>query len=170
MEGLLSAHDTIASGDIVALDAPATDVLLTSEDAHYISKESTGIKIVNIDKTNEPLVRIIFTPSFFLKKKCLGSNNCIFQGATVRNEGEAVIIGRIVKGGAADKSGLLHEGDEVLQVNGVDMRGKTIHDVCDILSGMIGTLTFLIIPGHTPRPIQPTNTNTVVRFSKMITK
>lgn len=35
------------------------------------------------------------------------------SGATVRNEGEAVIIGRIVRGGAAEKSGLLHEGDEV---------------------------------------------------------
>lgn len=34
-------------------------------------------------------------------------------GATVRNEGDAVIIGRIVRGGAAEKSGLLHEGDEV---------------------------------------------------------
>ena len=29
----------------------------------------------------------------------------IFQGATVKNEGESVIIGRIVKGGAAEKSG-----------------------------------------------------------------
>ena len=29
----------------------------------------------------------------------------IFQGATVRNEGESVVISRIVKGGTADKSG-----------------------------------------------------------------
>jgi C-terminal processing protease CtpA/Prc len=35
------------------------------------------------------------------------------SGATVRNEGDAVIIGRVVRGGAAEKSGLLHEGDEV---------------------------------------------------------
>ena len=28
----------------------------------------------------------------------------------MRNEGESVVIGRIVKGGAAEKSGLLHEG------------------------------------------------------------
>lgn len=42
------------------------------------------------------------------------------------------------------------------------MRGKSIHDVCDILSGMIGTLTFLIIPGHTPRPMQSANINSVV--------
>lgn len=138
MEGLLYAHDAIASGEVVALETAGTDAVPASQESHYLQGQSTGIKIVNIDKTNEPL------------------------GATVRNEGDAVIIGRVVKGGAADKSGLLHEGDEVLQVNGIDMRGKTIHDVCDILSGMIGTLTFLIIPGHTPKPTQSSNTNTLV--------
>lgn len=29
--------------------------------------------------------------------------------------------------------GLLHEGDEILEVNGVEMRGKTVNDVCDVL-------------------------------------
>lgn len=59
------------------------------------------------------------------------------------------MIGRIVKGGAAEKSGLLHEGDEVLEVNGIEMRGKSVNEVCDILSRMTGTLTFLIIPEST---------------------
>lgn len=68
------------------------------------------------------------------------------QGATVRNEGDSVIIGRVVRGGAADKSGLLHEGDEVLEVNGIEMRGKSVNEVCDLLSAMTGTLTFLIVP------------------------
>ncbi|KAL0280699.1 UNVERIFIED_CONTAM: hypothetical protein PYX00_001917 [Menopon gallinae] len=140
MEGLLYAHDTIASGEVVALESSPTDAAPSPAESYYLPSQSAGIKIVNIDKTNEPL------------------------GATVRNDGEAVIIGRIVKGGAADKSGLLHEGDEVLQVNGVDMRGKTIHDVCDILSGMVGTLTFLIIPGHTPRPTQSSTTNTLIHM------
>lgn len=58
-----------------------------------------------------------------------------FQGATIRNEGDSVIIGRIVKGGAAEKSGLLHEGDEILEVNGVEVRGKSVNDVCDMLAG-----------------------------------
>jgi len=51
----------------------------------------------------------------------------------VRNEGEAVIIGRIVKGGVAEKSGLLHEGDEILEINGVEIRGMSINDVCDLM-------------------------------------
>lgn len=66
-------------------------------------------------------------------------------GATVRNESDGtVIIGRIVIGGAAEKSGLLHEGDEILEVNGIEMKGRNVNQVCDILSDMTGTLTFVI--------------------------
>ena len=52
-----------------------------------------SIQIVRIEKTSEPL------------------------GATVRNEDEAVVVGRIMRGGTAEASGLLHEGDEVLEVS-----------------------------------------------------
>jgi MAGUK p55 subfamily protein 5 len=55
---------------------------------------------VRIEKTNEPL------------------------GATVKNEGEAIVVGRIIRGGTAEASGLLHEGDEILEVNEVELRGK----------------------------------------------
>lgn len=68
------------------------------------------------------------------------------MGATIRNEGDAVVIGRVVRGGAAEKSGLLHEGDEILEVNGIEMRSKSVNDVCSILAGMSGTLTFLVVP------------------------
>lgn len=60
-----------------------------------------------------------------------------------------ILPGRVVRGGAAHKSGLLHEGDEVLEVNGVEMRGKTVNEVCDILAGMQGSLTFLVLPAPT---------------------
>lgn len=96
-----------------------------------------SIKIVRIQKTADPL------------------------GATVRNEGESVIIGRIVKGGAADKSGLLHEGDEILEINGTDVRGKTIGEVCDFMSMLTGVLTFLINPRPDHRPLQPREQPTV---------
>jgi MAGUK p55 subfamily protein 5 len=90
------------------------------------------IKVVRIEKTSDPL------------------------GATVRNEGEAVIVGRIVKGGVAERSGLLHEGDEILEVNDIELRGKSVNDVCDILSHMSGTLTFLVVPAATnPNNVAP---------------
>ena len=47
------------------------------------TEEDEQVKIVKIEKADEPL------------------------GATVRNEGTAVVIGRIVTGGAAQKSGKL---------------------------------------------------------------
>ena len=30
----------------------------------------------------------------------------------------------------AEASGLLHEGDEILEVNEVDLRGKNVNEVC----------------------------------------
>jgi len=73
-------------------------------------------------------------------------------GATIRFEGEAVIIGRIVRGGAAEKCGALHEGDEILEVNGRSVRGKDLNDICAMLSTLTGTLTFTVSPRHIPRP------------------
>ena len=49
------------------------------------------------------------------------------------NDGDAVIIGRIVKGGMAERSGLLHEGDEILEINGQDVKGKSVNQICDIM-------------------------------------
>lgn len=62
--------------------------------------------------------------------------------------------GRVVRGGAAAKSGLLHEGDEILEVNGIEMRGKSVNSVCDILQAMEGTLTFLIVPASSSSVLQ----------------
>lgn len=36
-------------------------------------------------------------------------------------------------GGAADRSGLIHVGDEVIEVNGMNVEGKTPNDVLVIL-------------------------------------
>ena len=38
-------------------------------------------------------------------------------------------------------------GDEVLEVNGLRVKGKSVHDICDTLCQMTGTLTFVIVPG-----------------------
>ncbi|XP_075723369.1 MAGUK p55 family member stardust isoform X3 [Rhipicephalus microplus] len=138
VDGLLLSHDRIAArcgaSPRLAHSPPGPGGAHEALDrASHYSEDS--IKIVHIDKTNEPL------------------------GATVRNEGESVIIGRIVKGGAAEKSGLLHEGDEILEVNGIGMRGKSVNEVCDLLATMTGTLTFLIVPCN-QETIVPRTTDT----------
>lgn len=58
---------------------------------------------------------------------------CDSQGATVRNDVESVVVSRVVKGGAAERSGLLSEGDEILEINGIAIRGKHINEVHDLL-------------------------------------
>ncbi|XP_042602460.1 MAGUK p55 subfamily member 5b isoform X2 [Cyprinus carpio] len=54
-------------------------------------------------------------------------------GVTVRNEHDRVIISRVVSGGTVEKSNLLSEGDEILEINGVPVRGKSVNDVHNIL-------------------------------------
>lgn len=123
-EALMMAHDGVASilppDSTSPTPSTAETVPLSVTDRRY---GENNIKVIKIEKSTEPL------------------------GATVKNDGDAVVIGRVIRGGAADKSGLLHEGDEILEVNGIEMRGKSINAVCDILQTMEGTLTFLIIPG-----------------------
>ncbi|XP_047429258.1 MAGUK p55 subfamily member 5b isoform X2 [Mugil cephalus] len=73
-------------------------------------------------------------------------------GATVRNDMDSVVVSRVVKGGAAERSGLLSEGDEILEINGIPLRGKHVNEVHDLLQQMQGTLTFLLIPSSQIKP------------------
>ncbi|KAM9339508.1 MAGUK p55 subfamily member 5b [Symphorus nematophorus] len=73
-------------------------------------------------------------------------------GATVRNDMDSVVVSRVVKGGAAESSGLLSEGDEILEINGISIRGKHVNEVHDLLQQMHGTLTFLLIPSSQIKP------------------
>lgn len=49
-------------------------------------------------------------------------------------------------GGAADRSGLIHVGDEVIEVNNINVEGKTPGDVLSILQNSEGTITFKLVP------------------------
>ena len=33
---------------------------------------------------------------------------------------------------------MLHEGDEILEVNGIEMKGRNVNQVCDLLAEMTG--------------------------------
>uniref|UniRef100_A0A182LYL8 MAGUK p55 subfamily member 7 n=1 Tax=Anopheles culicifacies TaxID=139723 RepID=A0A182LYL8_9DIPT len=92
------------------------------------------------------------------------------QGATIKTDEETgkIIIARIMHGGAADRSGLIHVGDEVIEVNNINVEGKTPSDVLSILVSVVndyirmgagithsiiyhqqnseGTITFKLVP------------------------
>uniref|UniRef100_A0A8C3EXR5 Protein PALS1 n=1 Tax=Corvus moneduloides TaxID=1196302 RepID=A0A8C3EXR5_CORMO len=123
-EALLLAHDKVAEQEMQP--EPMTDEKIYENVGVYAGET---VKIVRIEKARD-----------------------IPLGATVRNEMDSVIISRIVKGGAAEKSGLLHEGDEVLEINGIEIRGKDVNEVFDLLADMHGTLTFVLIPSQQSKP------------------
>lgn len=58
MEGLLQAHDTIASGAVVSLEdlGPIQRNSKSPGPEAVVETPYAGIKIVKIEKTNEPLV------------------------------------------------------------------------------------------------------------------
>lgn len=89
------------------------DHMLSDEGKFLLSKAQhytvDNLKLVNIEKLDAPL------------------------GATIRNRDGSIVISRIVMGGAAQQSGLLHEDDEILEINNIPVRGKTINDICDML-------------------------------------
>lgn len=57
------------------------------------------------------------------------------QGATIKSDETSgkIVIARVMHGGAADRSGLIHVGDEVVEVNGINVVGKEPNDVLAIL-------------------------------------
>ncbi|TKS92264.1 MAGUK p55 subfamily member 3 [Collichthys lucidus] len=86
--------------------------------------EEESVKIVRLVKNKEPL------------------------GATIRRDDATgmVIVARIMRGGAADRSGLVHVGDELREVNGVSVINKRPDEISQLLSQSQGSITLKIIP------------------------
>ncbi|XP_077054326.1 MAGUK p55 subfamily member 7 isoform X2 [Siphateles boraxobius] len=93
-------------------------------------KEEDSIKIVCLMKNQEPL------------------------GATIKREEStgAIVVARVLRGGAADRSGLIHEGDKLKEVNGVPVEDKNPEEIIPILAHSEGAVTFKVIPGTKEEP------------------
>ncbi|KAG8138852.1 hypothetical protein E2320_001642 [Naja naja] len=89
-----------------------------------IDNEEDSVKIIRLVKNREPL------------------------GATIKRDENtgAVVVARIMRGGAADRSGLIHVGDELKEVNGISVADKKPEEIIQILSLSQGAITFKIIP------------------------
>ncbi|XP_014897448.1 MAGUK p55 subfamily member 3 isoform X9 [Poecilia latipinna] len=117
LKAVLSVHDTVAQKNFDPVLPPLPDDF---EDE--LDEES--VKIVRLVKNKEPL------------------------GATIRRDEAtgAVIVARIMRGGAADRSGLVHVGDELREVNGVSVIHKRPDEISQLLSQSQGSITLKIIP------------------------
>ncbi|XP_022622987.1 MAGUK p55 subfamily member 4-like [Seriola dumerili] len=78
---------------------------------------------------------------------CLVKNNQPL-GATIRRDEETgeIYIARVIHGGLADRSGLLHPGDMLVEVNGNPVVGLEPEQVIQILINSQGTILFKVIP------------------------
>ncbi|XP_023813160.1 MAGUK p55 subfamily member 3 isoform X3 [Oryzias latipes] len=117
LKAVLSVHDTVAQKNFDPVLPPLPDDF---ED----ELEEESVKIVRLVKNKEPL------------------------GATIRRDeaSGAVIVARIMRGGAADRSGLVHVGDELREVNGVSVIHKRPEEISQLLSQSQGSITLKIIP------------------------
>ncbi|XP_031622259.1 MAGUK p55 subfamily member 7 isoform X3 [Contarinia nasturtii] len=125
VQSLLATHDAIAQKDFYP---HLPDIPIE------VDEDEETVKIVQLVKSNEPLV---------------GAQSAEpIVGATIKTDEETgkIIIARIMHGGAADRSGLIHVGDEVIEVNGINVEGKTPNDVLTILQNSEGTITFKLVP------------------------
>ncbi|XP_072507931.1 MAGUK p55 subfamily member 7 isoform X3 [Notamacropus eugenii] len=70
------------------------------------------------------------------------------KGATIKKDEHtgAIVVARIMRGGAADRSGLIHVGDELREVNGIPVEDKRPEEIIQILAQSQGAITFKIIP------------------------
>ncbi|XP_024910092.1 MAGUK p55 subfamily member 7 isoform X3 [Cynoglossus semilaevis] len=90
-----------------------------------LDDDEDSVKIIRLVKNKEPL------------------------GATIMRDDHtgAILVARIMRGGAADRSGLIHAGDELKEVNGIPTDDKKPEEIIRILAQSQGAITFKVVPG-----------------------
>ncbi|XP_064212970.1 MAGUK p55 subfamily member 7 isoform X1 [Tribolium castaneum] len=143
VQGLLYSHDAIAQKDYY----PHLPEIPQEAD-----EDEETIKIVQLVKSNEPLT---------------GAQSAEpIVGATIKTDEETgkIIIARVMHGGAADRSGLIHVGDEVVEVNYINVEGKTPNDVLSILQNSEGTITFKLVPADSKMNVRESKVRVRAHF------
>ncbi|XP_053118863.1 MAGUK p55 subfamily member 7 isoform X5 [Hemicordylus capensis] len=136
LKALLSVHDTVAQKKYDPVLPPMPD---------DIDDEEDSVKIIRLVKNREPLVH---DRSWTVKFSQCPVQAFSVAGATIKRDEHtgAVVVARIMHGGAADRSGLIHVGDELKEVNGIPVGDKKPEEIIQILSQSQGAITFKIIP------------------------
>ncbi|TWW72899.1 MAGUK p55 subfamily member 7-like isoform X2 [Takifugu flavidus] len=132
-KGFLSVHDAVAQRDFEPALPPVPDRVLEEEDDSF--------KIVSLVKTKEPL------------------------GATIKRDKStgAIVVARIMRGGPADKSGLIHEGDELREVNGVSLEHRKPKEIPSLLARSQNEVRFTIVPAFSKEEMPPNEPKLFVR-------
>uniref|UniRef100_A0A3Q4MHE7 Membrane palmitoylated protein 7 n=1 Tax=Neolamprologus brichardi TaxID=32507 RepID=A0A3Q4MHE7_NEOBR len=98
---------------------------------------------------------------------CLSIHSLItvLKGATIKRDTStgAIVVARIMRGGAADKSGLIHEGDELREVNGVSLEHRKPKEILPLLARSKDEVRFKIIPAYSREEMSTTKQKLFVR-------
>ncbi|XP_074599081.1 partitioning defective protein 6 isoform X2 [Brevipalpus obovatus] len=70
-----------------------------------------------------------------------------------------VFISRLVPGGIAESSGILSINDEILEVNGIDVTGKTLDQVTDMMIANSSNLIITIRPANQDNLTMPSSSS-----------
>ncbi|XP_051883331.1 MAGUK p55 subfamily member 4 isoform X2 [Pristis pectinata] len=87
-----------------------------------------------------------------LRIVCLVKNNHPLGATIKRHEVTgSIVIARVIRGGLADRSGLLFAGDKLVEVNGISVAGLDPEHIIKLLSKSEGSIMFKLIPAsHRP--------------------
>ncbi len=75
-----------------------------------------------------------------------------------------IFISRLLPGGGAERCGLLAVNDEILEINGVEVAGKTLDQVIDIISANEQNLIITVKPTEKPTSDSHRTNNSKGRF------
>uniref|UniRef100_A0A8C1QNV3 Membrane protein, palmitoylated 4a (MAGUK p55 subfamily member 4) n=1 Tax=Cyprinus carpio TaxID=7962 RepID=A0A8C1QNV3_CYPCA len=139
----LAAPSSEAQELYILLKRPHVQALLSAHDS--VAQRDYGPVLPPLpDKLpdNEEAMRIV----------CLVKNTQPL-GATIRKNERTgnIFIARVIHGGLADRSGLLHPGDKLVEVNGQKVQGLQPERVIQMLVQFQGNILFKVIP-NSPQP------------------
>lgn len=77
-----------------------------------------------------------------------------------------IFISRLVPGGLAESTGLLAVNDEVLEVNGIEVSGKTLDQVTDMMVANSSNLIITVKPAN-QRTVPPVRRGSFGRNSQL---
>lgn len=56
-------------------------------------------------------------------------------GCTIKNVGGVILVNRILEDGPVSTSGILRPGDQILDINGIEVGGRSVSEISEIIKG-----------------------------------
>uniref|UniRef100_A0A8C1NEZ0 MAGUK p55 subfamily member 4-like n=1 Tax=Cyprinus carpio TaxID=7962 RepID=A0A8C1NEZ0_CYPCA len=156
--------------DLLAVQNPSNDArelyaLLSHPHLQALLSAHDTVSLRDYEPDLPPLPKDLPEDEEAMRIVCLVKNNQTL-GATIRRDdvtGE-IYIARVIHGGLADRSGLLHAGDRLVEVNGHPVFGLEPEQIIQILAHSHGTIMFKVVP-ITDRPV---NNQTMLYVRAMV--